>query len=289
MSATRRASSAERSPNRNPKLFTDLVNQFRGPILVIGGGPSVPRDLEELRGARYDFKTTISANEHGFHQVVYRIGYVVAADGVHHEKRKRMDHYLEQLGAPKTPMISPAWFADYRLPDWRLAANTGLTAIAIAAAMGGGPIVVTGLDFYKLTDPNAPTYYHDPGGASGSNKKTADHFSDQCDAMHDKIGTEHQIRPMSGPLLQYYPRWNPHEIRKPGPLPEFAQMAIRQATHIMRAHRSKRWNLTAMQVDREAIVACSPLEARAAKAGGNAQEIGVRPAPWRDPNDVIKP
>lgn len=250
-------------PPANPQLIGELVNQYRGPILVVGGGPTALRDLQELRDANYDFKTTISANEHGHRQEIYRIGYTVAADGIHHEKRKRMNEYLDELGI-STKLISPAFFADYRLPDWRLAANTGLTAIAIAAAMGGGPIVVVGLDFYRLENPGAATYFHDPDAESGSNKKTRRNFEQQIEALHAKIGTEQQIRPLSGPLLGMYPRWNRFETRKPGPLPEFAQFAYRQPTHIMRAHRSLRWTLATMQVDPEARVACSPLEARAA-------------------------
>lgn len=246
-----------------PRLIGELVNQFRGPILVIGGGPSALRDLQELRDANYDFKTTISANEHGHHQQIYRIGFTVAADGVHHEKRRRMNDYLRDLGAT-SPLISPAFFADYRLPDWKCAANTGLTAIAVAAAMGGGPIVVVGLDFYRMENPAAATYFHDPDGKSGSNSKTRRNFEQQLEALHNKIGTDHQVRPLSGPLLGIYPRWNRFEVRKPGALPEFARFAYRQETHLMRAHKSVRWNLCAMQVDPDVLVACSPLEARAA-------------------------
>jgi hypothetical protein len=275
--APRRGSGKTGKPAQNPMLIGELVNQYRGPILVIGGGPSALADLHELRVANYDFKTVLSANEHGHRQTIYRIGFTVAADGVHHAKRQRMNTYIESLGVKGVPMISPAWFADYRLPDWKLASNTGLTAIAIAAALGGGPIVVTGLDFYRLEDKGAATYFHDEEAESDSNKKTRSNFEDQIEALHARIGTEQQIRPMSGPLLGMYPRWNPYEKRKPGPLPEFARYAYRMDTHLMRSHRSVRWNLCAMQVDPDVVVACSALEARAAHRA--ALEVGIRPSP----------
>lgn len=263
-------------------LFGHLVEKYSGPILVIGGGPSVPADLVRLEHAGVKPVAVVSANEHGIHQERFEVTYVVTADGVHHEKHRRMDVVVRDLGC-SAPIVSGCFFADYRLPDWRMGANTGLQAIAIAVAMGGNPVIVTGLDFFKLYNASAGTYFHDPRAKSSSNVKVYDNFAKQIDALHRKIAGKrsHPVRAMSGPLREIFPSWD--ESGAPtsrGELPDFARWLLHTDTHLVRAaDRSAAWALSGMSVDRNEEVACSPLEAKKAIEARAATLVRILPSP----------
>lgn len=259
------------------RLYGELVDQFRGPILVIAGGPSVPRDLAELTTWGFAPVAVISANEHGHRQKLFEVTHTVSADGVHNEKRRRMADVVAELGS-RAPLICPAPFADVRLPDWRCAANTGLISIAIALGMGGSPVVVTGIDFYRWKHKGAATYFHDPDARSNSNVKEPRNFLNQIQALFGRIGSGQPVRPMSGALLEYFPRWSPDELTPPATIYEYARFCRRMPTHLVRSH-GVRWPLAGIQVPRGLVVPCSPLEARAACNARQAQLLEILPAP----------
>src|SRR5690606_1288195 len=129
-------------------LWGSLAGQFRGPILVIGGGPSVNIDLPRLK---VEPVAVISANAHGFKQSFFPPTHALVVDAWHSVTLQSMDALVRPYGVP---IISPHWWADIRINDWMSGMSTGLTAICVAALMGGNPVITTGLDGF------AGGYFH---------------------------------------------------------------------------------------------------------------------------------
>lgn len=133
----------------------DLAGTRPGPALVICGGTGVSRDLGNLPPLK--FTTVLSANGHAFklpHPDRRNVDFIVAKDHYHTTTKLRME---PQLRAHGVPIISRQFWADYRMLDWNLQGNSGLTAIAIAAVLGASEIYVVGMD-----DFTQGSYFHDP-------------------------------------------------------------------------------------------------------------------------------
>lgn len=135
-------------------LFLNWVNR---PALVIGGGPSARNELPYI-AEQMTPAVVISANQHGYLQKHFKVDLAVCCDKKHCKERVPMGPFLRQWTAPNGGAIVSRWsFADYRLGDWQFIGNTGLTAVAVAAALGCNPIVVTGLDFWAT----GRVYFHE--------------------------------------------------------------------------------------------------------------------------------
>lgn len=193
------------------RLVTELLHRWEGkPILVIGGGPSVLRDLPKL-----DIQPAcvISANEHGFKQSRFKIDLVTNVDKRHCLLKEPMEKILRPYGVP---IVNRHSWADYRLPDWTMAGNTGMQAVALAALLGASQVIVTGIDMWE----GGRRYFHDAGAKAPKDPK---HKAPKaamrrrskervrplvafCEGAH--------IRPMSGPLLQWFKPYTPGEILK---------------------------------------------------------------------------
>lgn len=194
------------------KLVTELFGRWDGkPALVIGGGPSVLRDFKTLK---LEPALVISANEHGFYQTRFKVDLVTNVDKIHSQKGGPMEGYLRPFGVP---IVNRHSWADYRLPDWKLAANTGLQAIALAALLGANPVVVTGIDMWA----NGRVYFHEKGAKPPKGEarrrlrgaarrrdrervKPLVHF---CSGAH--------VRPISGALTDWFKPYDPEEVLKP--------------------------------------------------------------------------
>jgi len=186
-----------------------LRNRHQGPILVIGGGPTVPGSINALRGMAVTFETVVSANEHGFKAKWYRPEYAVCLDAVHGITRTPMQKLLGQHGAK---IVTPCWFGDYRLASFKGNMNTGLVAVYVGLLMGGRPVVPIGIDFYRMVDDEAACYFHDPDGKSNSLTKAPANFENQIRAFLERIGgTDAPVRPLCGPLTRHFPRFDPTE------------------------------------------------------------------------------
>ncbi len=204
-------------PTSENKLFGELVDRYKGPILVIGGGPSADIDLPELKRRGFKPLTVISANEHGYKQDIYRPEFAVVCDYKHGETRAMMEIVLRNHGAR---IITAMHFGDFRLADWKMNTNAGLTAVAVACLMGGAPVVVTGIDFYKLFDEHAPTYFHDADAVSNSNKKNRKNFEQQLAHLRARVEERWaNIRAVSGGARFFWPGYKPGDGYLPHPLP----------------------------------------------------------------------
>lgn len=194
------------------ELISTLFHRWYGqPILVIGGGPSVTKDLSEKR-LPITPACVISANDHALKQTRFKVDLLVNCDKVHCLLHQPMEKVLRPHGVP---IVNRHSWADYRLCDWVFAGNSGMTAIAVAAALGGNPVIVTGIDMWK----GGRTYFHDApgvrpekgrrirGAVSRRDKEKIRPLKAFCAGAN--------IRPISGPLTEWFPQYDPAEVLKP--------------------------------------------------------------------------
>ena len=129
--------------------FRDLVLSRVGKrAIILGGGPSLERDIERLNVTDGDL--VLSCNGHGAH---HRHDYAIAIDCTHTALNVPMrDHIRSKTDAP---IIAPHSWADVMLGDYPLApakTMTGLVAIWAAYAMGASVICPCGFDGYPNQD-----------------------------------------------------------------------------------------------------------------------------------------
>jgi len=191
------------------RLVTELFHRWEGkPILVIGGGPSVLRDLPLLKETP---ACVISANEHGFKQDRFKVDLVTNVDKRHCLLKEPMEKILRPYGAP---IVNRHSWADYRLPDWTMAGNTGMQAIALAATLGASQVIVTGIDMWE----GGRRYFHDAGAKAPKHKAPKSAMKrrakERVAPLRQFCNGAH-IRPMSGPLLQWFKQYDPAETPKP--------------------------------------------------------------------------
>jgi hypothetical protein len=191
------------------QLISALFDRWSGqPILVIGGGRSVNRDLPALK---LKPACVISANEHGASQSFFPVDVYVNVDKRHCLKKVPMEQLLRPLGGI---IVNRHSWADYRLPDWRLQGNTGLTAIALAALLGGNPVLVTGIDMWH----GGRLYFHDRNGTPRQEKHIRATVTRRDIAALKPLqafAAGANIRPLSGPLCEFFPAYKPTEILPP--------------------------------------------------------------------------
>lgn len=234
------------------RTLAALIDTYRGkPILVIGGGPSVLPDLMQLAEEGFAPACVISANEHGTKQPFFVTDYIVNADKIHCMAKDAsgvpisMRDYLAQFGLPT---INRHSFADYRLADWTFSGNSGLTATVVAAALGGDPVVVTGIDCWQ----GGRHYFHDgyPGVAPFEMREEPPTHPIKPRPKHHTHGVGLKairnmpllrdacaganIRPCSGPLLHDYPKYSFSEQLPASKPTTYAKQAA-QAQHLCTA------------------------------------------------------
>lgn len=240
------------------KLIGELIGTIEGPILVIGGGPSVSSDLARLKELGAEPAAVLSANDHGFRQSHYAVTYAVTVAATHRITGEDSRTYLTRAGARS--IIAPGFCADYRIPDFTAPINSGLLALVVAAALGGSPVIVTGIDCYRMRDKHAPTYFHTPTARSNSNKKKSSNFARQFLATRT-LAKGAPIRPMSGPLLDFWPAYDPNEaLPAAPPLPEIAQTW--RETRPVVVDVVKPWSHTLGRTNRGQRLTLSTAEAR---------------------------
>jgi hypothetical protein len=214
------------------RVISDLFETYRGKAaLVIAGGPSVVQDLPTIP---VDFRPALvlSANEHGCKQDRFPVSYIVNCDKKHCLLSIDMEPHLRQFGVP---IINRWSWADVRLEDWTFSGNSGTTAVAVAAALGCSPIVVTGIDFYAT----GRKYFY---GADAlvppkrrawvlSNTPTPKTPPDKrLNKLVEFVGEAH-IRPMSGPMLTRWKRYHPGESFGPAPIIGYARRVFGAAPY----------------------------------------------------------
>jgi hypothetical protein len=215
------------------RVISQLFDWYVGsPILVICGGPSVTADLPKL-SADFAPALVLSANEHGTKQDRFKVDYIVNCDKTHCIRHVPMEGWLRQFGAP---IINRWSWADVRLEDWNFNGNSGTTAVAVAAALGGSPIVVLGIDLYAT----GRNYFYDTATDLSPQKKrlAARPIISQPERrlgrLWDFTKGAH-IRPLSGVLTTRWPKYTPGEQLGPPPVIPYTRDAQARAPAAYRA------------------------------------------------------
>jgi len=272
------------------KLLGEVCGTFTGPIIVVGGGPSAPAALEALRDT-YQIApaAVLSANEHGHKQSIYKVTHSVCCDATHGVTRQSMEKVLRQHGKP---IVSPHHFADIRLAEWKLAANTGLTAIAVAVYFGGAPVIVVGVDCYRAVDPHAGVYFYDERAKSNSTTKHASNFDRQFTALEQYIGARAPVRFVGGHALEHFPQWDPSEALAPVQ-PVKARYYRSLATIVMQCRPHGHVQFSMCTVEPGRLFVASPNEARGLVNARRAKVIETHAPPdgsaLKLPPELVRP
>lgn len=173
------------------------------PIVVIGGGPSAPAAWASLPDYVKANAVVIFANGHGF-KLGLKPDYIVCKDDVHSETKEKMEPQLRAHGP--YPIISRFEWADYNMSGIPAQGNSGQLAIAIAALMGGAPIIPIGIDGYGTDG----TYFHDLAAVTCSNGRRESVWRSSMTRMSLRLEGA-AIRSISGILTFMFPRFNPAE------------------------------------------------------------------------------
>lgn len=184
------------------RLISEIAHRHTGsPAIVIGGGPGALADLDILKKIpEFSRAAVISANGHGFKQDVFEVDYTVSVDWYFSNTRTRMVDHLAEHGKPCITRWSTA---SYRLPEWNMNADSGLTAMAVAYILGCGPIVPVGFDRYT----GLKRYFWQKTPETGWDKRRPPtHINTQSNLRHAvRFLDGADVRLLSrGPLLEYF-------------------------------------------------------------------------------------
>jgi hypothetical protein len=150
--------------------------------VVMGGGPSLPSQLERCPGRSN--AVYLSANHHGASLV--GCDFIVALDKV------------EPLLRPyAVPIVARHMYGDYRILK-SPAPNSGIAAAWVACLMGCSPIYIAGMDC-------GGAYFHDPAATSGVGFSREQHLAHWRSMMESHPA---DYRPIGGPLLEAFQSWN---------------------------------------------------------------------------------
>lgn len=250
------------------QLITALLTRWAGkPILVLGGGRSVAKDLPRLAITP---ACVISANAHGVHQNKFPVDLIVNVDKMHCFEKLPMEKILRPLGLP---IVNRHSWADYRMPDWTLAGNTGITAVGLACALGGNPVIVTGIDMWN----EGRVYFHeDPSQQKPSRHRqvrTSVNRRDRAALMPlQRFAQGANVRPMSGPMCDVFRKYDPAEILPLAKPVDYRNRLIAMKTVMVQVLRGFRYSNMDVVVPGK-LLAFSPREAEDAKVLTNTKRL----------------
>jgi hypothetical protein len=170
------------------RLVSALYRAYEGrPAIVVGGGPSAPAQLEQLRHLD---AVVISANAHAW-KLGLGAHYIACKDHKHTESKLEMEGLLRPYGVP---IVSRHHWADYRLAQWPIQGNSGQIALGLAVLMGCRPVIPIGFDCYQ-----SGTYFHDADAKNVSNGLRPTMWTMRYRRMAGKLEMS-PIRVFPGPL-----------------------------------------------------------------------------------------
>ena len=172
---------------------------FGRPIVVFGGGPSAPEWWTRLKHLD---PLVIAANGHSA-KLGVQPDYIVCKDDRHSETKEPMEPALRLIGAP---ILSPHVWADYRMEKWPTQGNSGQLAIAVAAFMGGCPILPIGMDCYQNGG-----YFHDLAARTVSHGRLESLWSSGITRLMRRLDGA-VIRAVNRPLSATFRRYDPDEV-----------------------------------------------------------------------------
>lgn len=174
-------------------VIGDCVHRHFGRAAVIVGG--APSRLNEIEACPQD-TVWFSVNDHGL-RARGICDYIAALDPI-----------AEELKGRGAPVLSTRRSADVLAFELRCA-NSGIFAAWCAWVMGCAPIVPIGIECYT-----GGTYAHDLRAESAGRRFTLEQHLDRW-AMLGRIAPGVMVRPVGGPLLRMFPRYDPAEPAAP--------------------------------------------------------------------------
>jgi hypothetical protein len=192
------------------KLIGELVGQHKGPVLVIGAAPCLPKDLAALRAGGFDFDKAVivSGNEHAVYAGL-KPRYIVSNDDVHTVLKVHQEPRLRQI-APYAKLCTRHWWGDYRSHKM-IKANSGITALLWGSLMGGNPTIAAGFELYR----GAGCYFHSKAAHTSPSMSRPDQFMlAQVVELRERLGGA-PLRAVSGPLAHEFGLWRPEEVFQP--------------------------------------------------------------------------
>lgn len=208
-------------------LVSELYAKHIGrPILVVGGGPSAPAQAEKIV-KRFSDMIVISANGHAW-KLGLRPDYTFCKDHIHTELKVPMEGMLRGLDSP---IVTMHYWADYRAAKWPIQGNSGQHAIALAALMGGKPIIPIGIDCFQ-----GDTYFHTPKSSNISLGRPEGYWKSRMERLAGRL--EGAVVRTVGPMLGPFPRFRPDEELPRPKVPHVFAAYEDCPTHYIRAvHR----------------------------------------------------
>jgi len=187
------------------------ARHFGAPILVVGGGPSAPKQLLDI-ALEFNVKSmvTISANAHAF-KLDLSVDYIVCKDHEHTETKQPMQGLLSQY---HRAIVARHYWADYRMQRWPTQGNSGMLAISLAAMMGGRPIIPIGIDGFQNG-----TYFHDLDSKNVSSGRREGHWKSRFDRLALRLKGA-VIRSPGGFLNSVFKRYDRREALPAAEIPE---------------------------------------------------------------------
>lgn len=249
-----------------------LYNAHAGrPILVIGGGPSVPTDLAQIPG--WQDMLQISANGHGFKVPGARPSFIFTKDNAECPPRPRNPRagpfpLMEpQMRVHGVPIISIQYWADYRCAHWPFQGNSGQHALAVGILMGGAPVIGVGFDCFQ-----GPTYFHSDGANVSGGKKPG-YWQFRYRRYADRFRGPVRIRGVSGQLVETFGRYDPMETFVGESMPEVLKVYADMPTLRVRTTQAFRDPGKATEIPAGYTVASTKAEAATWQKMGLAIEI----------------
>jgi hypothetical protein len=182
------------------RLMSQLRDMYQGrPAAVLGGGPSLPGDLQKLgvsRDSRPEGMVLIAVNYHAFH--------LVQADFmVYNDAPDSSDPRLQAaVESCKAVRVSPDPSTDviFDVPVWTGFYSSN-TAAWLALWMGCEPVVLCGMDCYQ----GERVYFHDYSHDVPCFHYPLDHhIRPWVEEGRNLLPHVERVRVMSGPLMSVF-------------------------------------------------------------------------------------
>jgi hypothetical protein len=140
----------------------------------------------------------------------FKVDYIVSVDNTFGCTRQPMKEYMAKYA---TPNINRWSWADYRIPEWMFNGDSGMTAVAVAAMLGGYPVIALGIDrlsgdrrYFWQTTPEGGWARRAPNNVDNVRVNVARTVAFCQDSL--VFGT-------GGPMRAYWPVYDP-DYAKPG-------------------------------------------------------------------------
>lgn len=176
-----------------PAAIGDFVHRHAGRAAVVVGG--APSRLNEIAACPAD-AVWFSVNAHG---LLARAHLNLGCDYI-----AALDPIAGELKGRGAPVLSTQRSADVLVFEMRCA-NSAIFAAWCAWVMGCAPIVVIGVECYA-----GKTYAHDPEAESAGRRFTVEQHLERWRLLA-RIAPGLMLRPVGGPLLQVFPRYDAAE------------------------------------------------------------------------------